>query len=474
MRRTLLSALLLSALAVTAEAQRPTLSSNVRQFVSVDTSVVAITNVLLFDGTGAAPAARQTVIVRDGRIAEVGPTARIRVPAGAQTIDGNGHTLIPGIMGLHDHLYYMASGGRAMAMSYSGPRLYLASGVTSIRTTGTQSPYVDINMKRNVDAGFVPGPRIHVTTPYLTGEGGGGTMSVATTAEQARRFIAYWAAEGATWVKFYTNINREAMGAAIDEAHRRGMRATGHICAVSYREAVALGIDDLAHGAHTASDFVAGKQPDRCPTNLMEVLDTAVQPQSALARDVIDSMVRGNVSMTTTIPIYELFYQNRGMPDARTRELMAPEVLQAYLAERQAIDTATSWPLTPAGLRNAMAFDREFFLRGGLLASGVDPTGNGGALPGLGDQRGYELLIEAGFTPPQAVQVLTLNGAKILGVDAQLGSVQVGKVADLVLLRGDLSRDPTVIRSPVTVFKDGVGYDSERLYRAVRGRVGIN
>lgn len=474
MRRFIVTTLALALATLPLEAQRPTLSANVRTFVTVDTTVFAITNVLLIDGTGAAPKPAQTVIVRDGKIAEVGPTNRVRVPAGAVTIDGTGNTLMPGIIGMHDHLYYTASGGRSMAMSYSGPRLYLASGVTSIRTTGTQSPYVDINMKRNVDAGNTPGPRIHITTPYLTGEGGGGTMSVATTAEQARRFVAYWGAEGATWIKFYTNISREAMGAAIDEAHKRGMRATGHICSVTYREAVALDIDDLAHGAHTASDFVAGKQPDRCPTNLLATLDTAVDPKGPIAQSMIDSMVRGNVSMTTTIPIYELFYQGRGMPNERTLEMMAPEVRDAYLAERKAIDTASTGALTPAGLQRAMAFDKAFFDRGGVLASGVDPTGNGGALPGLGDQRGYELLIEAGFTPPQAVQVMTLNGAKILGQADQLGSVVSGRVADLVLLRGNLVQDPKVIRSPITVFKDGVGYDSEKIYAAVRGRVGIN
>jgi hypothetical protein len=472
-RNTLLALLALASPALAA-AQRPTLSQNVRNFVAVDTATFAITNVLLLDGTGAAPRPAQTVIVRDGKIAEVGPSNRVRIPAGALTIDGTGQTLIPGIVGMHDHLYYTASGGRSVALSFSGPRLYLASGVTSIRTTGTQSPYVDINMRRNVEAGNIPGPRIHITTPYLTGEGGGGTMSVATDTAQARRFIAYWAGEGATWVKFYTNISRAAMGAAIDEAHKRGMRATGHICSVTYREAVALDIDDLAHGAHTASDFVAGKELDRCPTNLMAVLDTAVDPAGPIAKSVIDAMVRGKVSMTTTIPIYELFYQGRGAPSARTLELMAPEVRDAYLAERKAIDTASTWALTPAGLRRAMAFDKAFFDAGGVLASGVDPTGNGGALPGLGDQRGYELLIEAGFTPPQAVQVMTLNGAKILGVDATLGSVQTGRIADLVLLRGDLTKDPAVIHSPITVFKDGIGYDSEKIYAAVRGRVGIN
>jgi imidazolonepropionase-like amidohydrolase len=109
-----------------------------------------------------------------------------------------------------------------------------------------------------------------------------------------------------------------------------------------------------------------------------------------------------------------------------------------------------------------------------VLASGVDPTGNGGALPGLGDQRGYELLIEGKFSSEQAVQVLTLNGAKILGIADRFGTVERGKVADLVLLEGDLRTDPTFIRNVVTVFKDGVGYDAPKLIAATKGRVGID
>jgi imidazolonepropionase-like amidohydrolase len=111
---------------------------------------------------------------------------------------------------------------------------------------------------------------------------------------------------------------------------------------------------------------------------------------------------------------------------------------------------------------------------GGLLASGVDPTGIGGALAGYGDQRNYELFIEAGFTPAQAVKIMTANGAKILGVDGKLGTVERGKLADLVVLRGDLTADPAVIRNTTTVFKDGVGYDSGKLIASVEGRVGID
>ena len=155
-------------------------------------------------------------------------------------------------------------------------------------------------------------------------------------------------------------------------------------------------------------------------------------------------------------------------------ETMAPEVKQAYLQVRAQIDTSSKWPLTTEMLKNAMAFEKAFVDAGGTLAAGVDPTGFGGALPGFGDQRNYELLIEGGFTPAQVVQIMTANGAKILGVSDQLGSIEKGKAADLVILDGDLAADPATIRKVTTVFKDGVGYDSPKLIASAKGRVGID
>jgi imidazolonepropionase-like amidohydrolase len=467
--------MLLATGAAPAQAPAPaTLAPTVTRYVSVNAPVVAITNVLVIDGTGGAAKPAHTVIIRDGRIEAVGPAAKVTAPAGATVIDGTGHTLIPGIIGLHDHLYYSASGGRSLQMSFTGPRLYLAGGVTTVRTTGSQSPYADINLKRNIDAGNVPGPRIFVTTPYLTGPGGGGAMSVATTPEEARRFVAYWAEEGAAWIKFYASISREAMKAAIDEGHKRGMRATGHLCSVTFREAVDLGIDDLAHGALTATDFHPRKEPDKCPQDAYAAVDTAVSAQGPIATSLIEHMVKHKVSMTTTMAVFELFYPGRPVTDERVLDLMAPEVRTAYVAERAYIDTMKNSPLQEAGFKRALAFDKAFYDAGGVLASGVDPTGNGGALPGFGDQRGYELLREGGFGTEQAVQVVTLNGARVLGVADQWGSIEKGKKADLVLLKGDLTAETSVIRNPVTVFKDGVGYDSAKLIAAVRGRVGIN
>src|SRR2546425_9374038 len=268
----------LLALLLALSAQRPdSLAAQVREYVAVDTSLLALTHVLVLDGTGGAPKSDQTIVIRAGRIAAVGPAASVLVPAGARVMDMTGSTVIPGIIGMHDHLFYTAAGGRAVQMSYTGPRLYLGSGVTTIRTTGSRAPYAEINLKDIIDHGFVPGPRIHLTAPYITGQQGGGAMAIVNSPEAARRFVAYWAAEGATWIKAYTDIRRADLGAAIQEAHKRGIKVTGHLCSVSFQEAVALGIDNLEHGMLTASDFTTGKQADVCPVNLMTQISATGQ-----------------------------------------------------------------------------------------------------------------------------------------------------------------------------------------------------
>ena len=468
----------LAALAAPVAAQQTSpaaaaLSQQVReQYVSVSDPVVALTNVTVIDGTGSAPKADQTVIIRNGTIAEIGPAARVTVPAGARRLELRGHTVIPGLVGMHDHLYYTAAGGRRAQLSFTGPRLYLGTGVTTIRTTGSASPYSDINTKEAIDAGRVPGPRIHITAPYITGAGGGGTMAVLETPEAARRFVAYWAQEGATWLKAYTDIKQAELKAAIEEAHKRGVKVTGHLCSVSFQEAVDLGIDNLEHGLLTATDFDPQKQVDMCPQGSMVRVGTT-SPTSDTWRATIKKMVDKKVGMTSTLAVYEPFFPKRPT-DERGLEAMAPEVREAYVRVKAQIDTSSSWALTSEMLQKAMAFEKAFVEAGGLLAAGVDPTGFGGALPGFGDQRNYELLIEAGFSPVQTVQILSANGAKILGVYDRLGSVERGKIADLVVLQGDLASDPGVIRRTTTVFKDGVGYDSAKLIAAVKGRVGID
>lgn len=457
------------------QAQRAeSIAPGVRNYVAVDAPVIALTHVRLIDGTGSPAREDQTVVIENGRIAAVGDASATRPPQGAHVIDLTGHTVIPGLVGLHDHLYYTAAGGRSAQLTYSAPRLYLGAGVTTVRTTGSRAPYAELNLKAEIERGRAPGPRIHITAPYITGGEGATSMTLLQTPEQATRFVAYWAAEGATWLKAYTDIRRAELKAAIDEAHRQGIKVTGHLCSVSFTEAVELGIDNLEHGLFTNSDYAPDKQPDVCPSATLVSSGAAVKPTDPAVQRTFRVMIEKGVPMTSTLAVYELFVPNRPTKDPRALEAMAPEVRADYLRAREQIDNAAQARFTLDVFRNAMAYEKAFVDAGGLLGAGVDPTGNGGALPGYGDQRNYELLREAGFSPEQVVRIMSLNGAKILGVDRELGSVERGKLADLVVLRGDLAADPAVIKQTVTVFKDGIGWDSTKLLESVKGRVGIN
>lgn len=474
--RPLVTALAFVAAIPTLAAAQPIekLSEQVRQYVHTSGPVIALTNVVVIDGTGDPARDGQTVLIEDGRIAAIGPAGQVRMTEDATVLDMTGHTVIPGLVGLHNHMFFSSAGGRSSQANFTAPRLYLGSGVTTIRTTGSRRPYDDINVRANIERGLTPGPRIHITAPYITGMDGATTMAQIGSPEQARRFVAYWAAESAQWIKAYTAITREDLAAAIDEAHAQGLKVTGHICSVSFREAVALGIDNIEHGFATASDFIALKEPDICPSNLMVIVGNEADPRGPVAQDVIRTMIEADVGMTSTLAVYEPFIPNRPTRDSLTLAVMSDETREDYLEAREQIDTNPNFPLTNAHFEKAMEFERAFVEAGGLMAAGVDPTGLGGAIAGFGDQRNYQLLVEAGFTPEQTVQIMSLNGARILEVDDELGSLEVGKLADIVVMEGDLTSDPGAIRHVKIVFKDGVGYDTDALIADVKGRVGIN
>ncbi len=454
--------------ALPASAQTP--SPAVQRFISVDQPVIALTHVRVVDGTGADPVEDQTVVISQGRITSVGPAGSTRLPAGAKVMNLKGHTVIPGIVGLHDHTFYTTN-LRSVQSNATAPLLYLGSGVTTIRTTGSHSPYAELNLRRLIDGRQMAGPRMHIAGPYLTGGEGTGSMHKVNTVDAVRRVVDYWASEGVTWLKFYTDVSRDVLGAAIKQAHKRGVKVTGHLCSVSFREAVALGIDNLEHGLFVNTDFDPEKRPDFCPPDALAKLET-LDPKGDAAKATIREMVAGKVPMTSTLAVFELFVPNRPPLEPRVLEAMSPDVKAEYLTSRARLSEAGTFGVSPQVFRNAQQFELEFVRAGGLLAAGVDPTGNGGALPGFGDQRNYELLIEAGFTPVEAIRIMTLNGATVLGEEKRLGSVTAGKLADLVVLKGDPIARPAEIRNVAIVFKDGVGYDPAKLIEACRGLVG--
>ena len=293
--------------------------------VAVDADPVALTGVKLIDGTGAAARTGQTVVIADGRVAAVGDDGAVEVPDGAEVLDLTGHTVMPGLIGLHNHSFYTAAGGRAAQLSFSAPRLYLASGLTTIRTTGARAPYEEINLRDEIEAGLAVGPTIFVTGPYLTGQRGSRTMAQLDGPESARRVVRYWSEEGVSWFKAYTWISRAELGAAIEEAHAHGINVTAHLCSVGYREAVALGIDNLEHGLFANSEYDPSKQQDECPPgfrNTYGELDVNGPDVQQTFRDMVDN----GVSMTSTLAVYEISVPGRGPLDPRVWEVLAPEV----------------------------------------------------------------------------------------------------------------------------------------------------
>ena len=469
------AAALIAVLLVAGSATPAAPQANQEDFIAVEGPVIAIVGARIIDGTGAPARDNQTVIIRDGRIAEVGDSGSVRVPAGAEIVDAAGHTLIPGLIGLHNHSYYTAAGGRAAQLSTTGPIIYLASGVTTIRTTGARAPYEELNLKAAIDAGDRIGPRIFVTGPYLTGQRGSMSMARLNGPEDARRIVRYWAEEGVSWFKAYTQISREELGAAIDEAHRNGIKVTAHLCSVTFREAVALGIDNLEHGLFTNTDYLADKEADQCAGIGDRYLELDVDSDEVQA--TFHDMVDAGIGMTSTLAVYENFVIGRPPVDQRSLDILAPEIAAAVKAENDRYvnaspDSGRGYP--PEMLAKAMEYEVAFMRAGGTLASGVDPTGYGAALPGFGDQRNFELLREADFSPEEVVQIMSANGARILDIYDEVGSIEAGKLAELVLVEGDLTADPAAIKNVTIVFKDGVGYDSPRLLESIKGRVGLH
>jgi len=455
-------------------AQQP--GSAVSQFVTVSDSVVALTNVRVIDGTGAPARDGQTIVLKGGTIQSVGDAASAKIPPGARTMDLAGRTVMPGYVMLHEHLFYPSGGGAIYnEQGYSFPRLYLAGGVTTMRTAGNMAGYADLNIRKAIDAGTMLGPAIDVTAPYLEGPGLPiPQVKALRDAADARKMVNYWADEGATSFKTYMHITRAELGAVTQEAHKRGLKVTGHLCSVTFREAASLGIDDLEHGFVVASDFVPDKKPDECPAgNAVQRSIATLDVNGAGARDLIAELVRRRVAITSTLTIFETFVASQPSAPAKALDALLPEARRQYEQTRAALAKATdtTWAVL---LRKEMQLEKMFADAGGLLVVGTDPTGYGGVVAGYSNQRALELLVQGGFTPLDAVKIATLNGAKYLGRDAKIGTIAAGKQADLIVVRGDPSQRIEDVENVEIVFKRGVGYDSPKIFDSVKGQVGLH
>lgn len=458
---------------VAVSAQRAPVAPAVRSYVVVDTNVLALTNVRVIDGTGGAPREGQTVIVRDGRIAALGGAATVAIPPGAQVLDLAGKSVIPGLVMVHEHLFYPTGSGTYGNLTESFSRLYLAGGVTSMRTGGNMNGYSELLVAKSIAKGEKVGPWIDATAPYLEGPGMSfNQVRILADSADARKHVEYWADQGATSFKAYMNITRDELRAATQAAHARGLKVTGHLCSVTYREAADAGIDDLEHGFFAMNDFVPNKPLDRCVSRGGAAQSTmaAMDPASAEVQSLFKYLIDHRVVVTSTLTIFETFTPGRPLPPGLD-VLITP--LREQFEQRYAATAKNTQSPYSTAFPKGMAMERAFARAGGTLVVGTDPTGGGGVIPGYSNQRALELLVEAGFSPLEAIRIGTLNGATYLGRGTLVGSIAVGKQADLVVIDGNPAAQIGDIRKVHMVFKQGVGYDPARIIESVRGKVGL-
>ncbi|WDE02257.1 amidohydrolase family protein [Thalassomonas actiniarum] len=443
-------------------------------FVEYQQDKIAIKNVTLIDGSGEPSRRNQTVLLAGGKIRKVGHANEVLVPEGVTAIDGRGKTLIPGLVMMHEHMFYPTGKANYTEMLYSFPRLYLAGGATTIRTAGTTAPYADLNLRDAIAKGETIGPDIDVTAPYLNGPG----LPILKIkplrdAENAKTMMQYWMSEGVTSYKAYMHIRRNELAEVIKQAHKRDHKVTAHLCSITYREAAELGIDNLEHGFFAATDFVKDKKKDQCPKTGVHQSLVDLDIESDQVNELIAFLVSKNVTLTSTLTVFETFTQGRPKASAKALAALTPQVRDQYEArwEKIAQQENATWPIV---YKKMMALEKKFVEAGGKLMAGTDPTGYGGVIAGFSNQRVVELLVESGFSIEQAIKISTSNAAHYLNRENEIGTIASGKNADMVLIDGDLAADPSMISKMSVVFKNGIGYSSNKIVEATKAVVGLH
>jgi imidazolonepropionase-like amidohydrolase len=310
MRRLVVAVLLMFACSGAILAQ--TLSAQVRSFVKVDAPVVSLTHVRVIDGTGAAAREDQTIVISKGKIDSVSDGSSVNVPKDAQVLDLRGYSVVPGLVGMHDHMFYPMGNGIFGEMAFSFPRLYLAAGVTTIRTTGSIEPYSDLELKKQIDKGETPGPKIHATGPYLEGAGSWALqLHQLTGPDDATNTVNFWLDQGVDNFKAYMFITPAELSAAVTAAHKRGAKVTGHLCSIGFREAASIGIDNLEHGLLVDTEFFPWKKAGECPEKLDYEFISKLDVQNGPLHDAILDLIQHHVAVTSTLPVFEMLVPGR-------------------------------------------------------------------------------------------------------------------------------------------------------------------
>lgn len=428
--------------------------------------VTAIVNARLIDGTGAPARTGCTVLVRGERIAAVGPA--VAVPEGANVIDGAGATLLPGMFDTHGHCFTVD--GKDQYEAY--PLLFLAGGVTTTFSPGEMDAEAAYALRERLAKGEQKGARLLTAGPYF--EKGQGELDWLVGYVDEADALKRLAEHGPRMdgLKLQTQITEAEAAAVIADAHRRGIRVTGHLGSVTAMRAIELGIDRLEHGLFAMSEFapwqIKGMAEWRAKFQRIADLDLASEPVQRL----VDAIVEKRVALSATTASFEFWCGGYEPVTPDWDSYLAPEIRRAqkgYVLRLQQMDPENS-KVFAAGLGKQLAFLKLVHDRGGVVVTGTDPGGKI-LIPGFGLHRELKLLVDGGFTPLAALRAATQHAARALGVEDDLGTVEAGKLADLVLVKGDPSADIRAIGDTVAVWKAGERFDPAALRAQAKGKI---
>jgi imidazolonepropionase-like amidohydrolase len=463
------------------------LTPELRKYLRVSSAHVVLEHAQVLDGTGGPPNRDQNITIDNGKITAIAPGADVLPSPDVAVLDLRGYSVLPGLVGMHGHLWFYARPNLqvdgsydhpsvATEMSFSAPRLYLANGITTMRTAGSIEPQTDVNLKQAIERGIALGPHLDVTGPYLDGPSAPSLRpQVLKGPEDARETVAFWADHGVTSFKVYADATRAELRAVVAEAHKRKLKVLGHLCSITYVEAAEIGIDSLEHGFFANTQLDPDKKPDKCSESSGDY--TLAHMSDQQAQQLIATLIKYHVALTSTLANTASYAPSlnpsvNGQPQLQPAVSMAmsPAVRDSFFIDFKR--SQSNGPDLTKLLRRDMELERAFVAAGGLLMAGSDPVGLRGLVPGFADHREIELLVESGFTPAEAVRIASLNGAIFLGRQDHIGTVSAGKNADLVVVKGDPAAHIADIENVEIVFKDGVGYDTQKLLESVKGHYG--
>jgi hypothetical protein len=412
----------------------------------------AIVGADLIDGTGAAPVPDAVVVVREGRIVAAGPRARTPIPRDAEVIDGHGKTVMPGLWDMHAHYEQVEWGA-----------IYLASGVTTVRDVGNELEFIKA-VRDAVRAGRGIGPRL-LLAGVIDGSGPAALGVIrADTPEEGRARVQRYHDAGFDQIKIYSSVKLDVLRAICDEAHRLGMSVTGHIpTGLTVYDGVNAGMDQVNHISYLSA--VMGPPIPPTPPAGASAPPTLQPPADSTdpaTRQLVAFLLAHRTVLDPTLALFEWLEHPASEPVSEFEPgiaKVAPELAEPL--------THTGAPPQLAA-RAASIFARDMgttriMHRAGVpIVAGTDQT-----VPGYSLHRELELYVQAGFTPMEAIQAATIVPARVMHLDAEVGTVTPGKRADLLLIDGHPLQRIADTRNVALVVTNGRRYLPAPLWRSV-------